>query len=152
MTNSSDNLIVNDPNHDLFVLLFVRAAREYRGEEAPNAYTRLLDIIRRVDAGESLEAMHDEKERRLKEHDEARRAATLAKPESKDKLSDEWRIWKLRQIEHAFRADREAGRQSTSVLGSSSPICSAASTTTGISTTSASSCRYCPTSSSRGRR
>src|SRR5215216_3852561 len=48
MSSSSDNLMVDTPEHELFVFLFVRATREYRDAEAPNEYTRLLDIIRRV--------------------------------------------------------------------------------------------------------
>lgn len=30
MSNSSENLMVDTPEHELFVFLFVRAAREYR--------------------------------------------------------------------------------------------------------------------------
>lgn len=106
MSSSSDNLMVDTPEHELFVYLFVRAAREYRDAKAPNEYTRLLDIIRRVGEGETLAELRTEDECRWEEFSAQRKAEELAKPEPKDKLSAEWRYWKLRRIEHAFGGAR----------------------------------------------
>jgi hypothetical protein len=59
MEEAGDRLMVESPAADLFVFLFVRAAREWKGERAPNAYTKLLDLIRAVDGGADLAALYD---------------------------------------------------------------------------------------------
>jgi hypothetical protein len=104
-SESSDNLMLASPGEPLFPLVYARAAAEWKREPEPNVYTRLLDIIRRVDAGESLAEMYAECERRHAEWKAEREAEELAKPEPKDKTSAEWRWWKLRQVE----ADLDSG-------------------------------------------
>jgi hypothetical protein len=96
-------------NEDFCVPAFVQAARRVQATKpvrrittknvtlhgAQQAYERLKEIVRRVDAGESLARIRDEREARMKESEERHRADELAAPEPKDKASDEWRYWKL---------------------------------------------------------
>lgn len=93
---------------EVFPRAFTLAARRVErrsGRVAPaaeKAYTELTSILARLDAGETLEEIEARERERYEVAQEARRAEDLAKPETKDKLSDEWRIWKLRQLAHAF--------------------------------------------------
>lgn len=104
MTGASDNFMCGSPHDELFTFLFVRAAREYRDDPTPNHWTELLDILARAETEEGFDFGKEceEHERRFAEIGKERKADQLAKPEPKDKLSDEWRYWKLRQIGHAF--------------------------------------------------
>lgn len=95
---------------------FVEAARRVRATKpvrritaknvmlhgAQQAYKVLQEIVRRVDAGESLAEIRDERQRAMRECGERHEAEEAAKPEPKDKTSDEWRYWKLRQMEAAL--------------------------------------------------
>jgi hypothetical protein len=107
---AGDNIMVASPAFDLFPFLFVRAAADWKGSSGPNHYTRLLDLIRRVDAGEDLDQIAADTERRGDEKRAAMEAAELAKPEPKDKTSDGWRYWQLRHIEAGMASDGEAAR------------------------------------------
>lgn len=70
---------------------------------ARQAYEGLQEILTRLDAGETLEAIAADHEAQMRKHSEKSRRKMLAKPEPKDKTSDEWRHWKLRQWEAAFK-------------------------------------------------
>jgi hypothetical protein len=110
MTESSDNLVCGSPRDELFTFLFVRAAEEYRDAETPNHWTDLLDILDRAETEEGFdfEKEREERDQRWKEIGEQIKAEELAKPEPKDRLSDAWRYWKLRRIEHAFASGSSA--------------------------------------------
>lgn len=108
MTDAGEGVMVSSPDSDVFTFLFVRTADAYRERPAPNNYTRLLDLIKRVDEGASLDELHDENERRHAERDARRKAAQRRKPEPKDKLSFDWRLWTLRRIEDGMRSESEA--------------------------------------------
>ncbi|MET0646722.1 MAG: hypothetical protein ABW208_08870 [Pyrinomonadaceae bacterium] len=58
---SSDGLMVASPNDELFTYVFTRAAAEFKDDPAPNEYTELLDLIRRVDEGADLAELHRQK-------------------------------------------------------------------------------------------
>lgn len=106
LEGGEDGLMPN-PDSKYFLPLFIeafndRGARDYRVRE-------LLDLIKRVDEGADLNALHDEAESREDARRASRRAADLAKPEPKDRLSDEWRYWKIRQLSAALEGgDAEA--------------------------------------------
>lgn len=111
---SGENLLCGI-NSKYFVPLFVEAVRD-PGKYGRGHYGRLLDLIARVDAGADLNALHDEAKRDRAASAEAYKSEELSKPEPKDKTSDEWRYWKLRQIEAGFASDdvekyREAWRE-----------------------------------------
>jgi len=106
------NADADDFSRDIFPLAFTLAARRVErksGKIAPaavKAYGELRDLLARLDAGETLEEIEQSERERYEREQDTRRAADLAKPEPKDKTSDAWRIWKLRQIEHAFGDER----------------------------------------------
>lgn len=97
---------------------FVKAARAVRASKpvrrittgnvmlhgAQKAYERLREIVRRVDAGETLAQIRDERKDGMREAGERHEAAEATKPEPKDKTSDAWRYWKIRQIEAGFES------------------------------------------------
>jgi hypothetical protein len=93
---------------DIFPRAFTLAARRIErksGKVAPlaeKAYKELASILARLDAGESLEEIERKERARYEQKQDERRAAELAAPEPKDKSSRDWRVWKLRQVEHAF--------------------------------------------------
>jgi hypothetical protein len=72
---------------------------------AQKAYEQLKEIVRRVDAGESLARIRDERQRAIQERGERYEAEEVSKPEPKDKTSDEWRYWKLRRIAAGFDSE-----------------------------------------------
>lgn len=55
---SCDGLMVASPNAELFTYLFMRAAAEHKGYPAPNEYTELLDLIKRVGEGADLAELY----------------------------------------------------------------------------------------------
>jgi hypothetical protein len=109
LEESSDNFICGSPRVELFPLLFVRAAREYRGAKRPNRWTDLLAILDRAETekGFDFEKQRGEDERRMAETSRRIKAEELAKPEPEDKTSSEWRIWKLRQLTRDLREGDE---------------------------------------------
>jgi hypothetical protein len=104
-TSAGEGAMLSSPLSDFFIPFFVKAVRGL----APDYHSlvQLKDIIKRVDAGEDLEAIAEEEKAQGRERGEAYKVEQSAKPEPKDKTSDEWRYWKLRQVESAF--DTQAG-------------------------------------------
>jgi hypothetical protein len=95
LEGGEDGLMPN-PDSKYFVPLFVEAWNE-RGARDRHV-RKLLDLIKRVDEGADLNALYDEDKRQEAARQESLRAADLAKPEPKDRLSDEWRYWKIRHL------------------------------------------------------
>jgi hypothetical protein len=106
LEGGEDGLMPN-PDSKYFVPLFVEA---FNARGARDHHVRkLLDLIKRVDGGADLNALYDEGERQEAARREALRAADLAKPEPKDRLSDEWRYWKIRHLDAGLQGgDAEA--------------------------------------------
>jgi hypothetical protein len=103
----SDGLVL-DPDSEFFVPVFVQAARDVgrRNED----YIALKRLVERAEAGESLAEIEAERERKCDERSAELQRERLNAPEPKNKRSDAWRYWKLRQIEHAFE-NRENDQQ-----------------------------------------
>jgi hypothetical protein len=99
-TSGGEGVMLSSPASEFFVQFFVNAARDLSPKY--RALVELKAIVARYDAGATLREMVEEEEARGRERTERHKAAQLEKPEPKDRLSDEWRYWKLRQIEHAF--------------------------------------------------
>jgi hypothetical protein len=99
-TSAGEGAMLSSPLSDFFIPFFVKAVRGL----APDYHSlvQLKDIIKRVDAGEDLEAIAEEEKAQGGERAEAYKVEQSAKPEPKDKTSDEWRYWKLRRIEAGF--------------------------------------------------
>jgi hypothetical protein len=95
-----------DFNSEYFIPFFVEAARDCGPKDY--RYHRLLDLIRRVDEGADLNQLRDEENRQRAERSARYEVEELAKPEPKDKTSDEWRYWKLRQMKNALRGEDKA--------------------------------------------
>jgi hypothetical protein len=99
--------LIPNPDSKYFVPLFVESWNE-RGPR-DRKVRRLLDLIKSVDEGADLNTLRAEAESREAALRKERRAAELAKPEPKDRLSDEWRYWKIRQLEAGLQdGDGEA--------------------------------------------
>lgn len=106
LEGGEDGLMPN-PDSKYFVPLFVEAWNE-RGARDYHV-RKLLDLIKRVDGGADLNALYDESKRESATREEAGRVADLARPEPKDRLSDEWRYWKIRHLDAGLcGADAEA--------------------------------------------
>jgi hypothetical protein len=106
LEGGEDGLMPN-PDSKYFVPLFVEAW----GDRGPRDrhIRKLLDLIKRVDEGADLNALYDESKRQEAARQEGRRAADLAEPEPKDRLSDEWRYWKIRHLDAGLHGgDAEA--------------------------------------------
>lgn len=107
-----DEVVNNAPSADWinnqarFLRCFVESAQD-------GLPLLISEIIRRLNRGETAEQIIRDIESRRKQVSEKCLARILAKPEPKDKTSDEWRYWKLRHMEQAFQGsgDREAYRQ-----------------------------------------
>jgi hypothetical protein len=95
LEGGEDGLMPN-PDSKYFVPLFVEAWND-RGPRDRHV-RKLFDLIKRVDEGADLNALYDKDKRQEAARQEALRAASLAKPEPKDRLSDEWRYWKIRHL------------------------------------------------------
>jgi hypothetical protein len=102
-----DNSPSADPAHDksLFLRLFPKGWQESSYHERRN----MGEIIQCIRAGQSIEEIHAHFEQawkkwRVKNEEKERNA-----PEPRNKLSSEWRYWKLRQMERALRG--ESGRE-----------------------------------------
>ena len=102
-----DDAPSQDPAHNKS--LFLRLFSEGWQESSRHARRNMGEIIQRLRAGQTIEEIHNafEQERaawRRKKEEEER-----SKPEPKNWLSQEWRWWKIRQLERAFNGnDREA--------------------------------------------
>jgi hypothetical protein len=148
LTSGGEHAMLSSPASAFFVAFFVAAVRDLSPEH--NALAEVKSIVTRYDAGVTLREQAEEEEARRGEVNERHKAEQLEKPEPKDKLSDEWRYWKLRQVEHAFGPERmnnpnayaEAWAYCNTLLAG----CTKTPTFTGQTT----SCRYCRNSSSRG--
>ena len=107
-TEGSDGVMVSSPLYEFFPAIFVKAARDLGRDH--HAYVAVKELVARVDAGEDLDALHAEDERRHAARDKRRRAAARRKPEPKDKTSFDWRLWTQRHIEDGMRSESEAER------------------------------------------
>jgi hypothetical protein len=102
-----DNSPSADPAHDksLFLRLFPKGWQESSYHERRN----MGEIIQRIRAGQAIEEIHERFEQAwAKSRAEAEEKERSA-PEPRNKLSGEWRYWKLRQMERALRG--ESGRE-----------------------------------------
>jgi hypothetical protein len=104
LTSGGECAMLSSPLSAFFVPFFVNAVRDLSPKYRPLA--KLKAIVSRYDAGATLREMAEEEEAQGREREGQHKAEELAKPEPKDKLSDEWRYWKLRQVEHAFSEAR----------------------------------------------
>ena len=75
---------------------------------AQKAYERLQEVVRRVDAGETLAQIRAERQAAISEALRDGAADELAKPEPEDKTPDEWRYWKLRRLEPGLASNDAA--------------------------------------------
>lgn len=94
---------LNDPN------IFTRSVSEVlgiieenRASKKDDDYQRIKMILDRIAAGETLEAIYQEDEEKRRAWQAERLEAERSKPEPKNWLSQEWRHWKLRQLERGF--------------------------------------------------
>jgi hypothetical protein len=99
-TSGGEGVMLSSPASEFFVPFFVEAVRDLSPKY--RALVEIKNIVARYDAGMTLREMVEEEEARGRERAEAYKAETIAKPEPKDKTSDEWRYWKLRRIEAGF--------------------------------------------------
>jgi len=72
-------------------------------KSARQNYKLIQNILARLDAGETLESIHAEAQTERGEWQKKRDEELAVEP--KDKLSDEWRAWKIRQVETAFKGE-----------------------------------------------
>jgi len=87
----------------IFPKMFKLAAAKFDASRRKTRAARYVQkILARVSAGESLDAIAQERAESLRAWSEQHRRAQLNAPEPKDRLSDEWRHWKLAQIQRAF--------------------------------------------------
>ncbi|MFL6283554.1 MAG: hypothetical protein ACJ74Q_10485 [Pyrinomonadaceae bacterium] len=99
-TSGGEGVMLSSPASEFFVPFFVAAVRDLSPEY--RALVEVKSIVTRYDAGVTLREIAEEEEARGRERAAKHKAEQLAKPEPKDKTSDAWRIWKLRQIEAGF--------------------------------------------------
>ncbi|MGA9997392.1 MAG: hypothetical protein WBP93_18380 [Pyrinomonadaceae bacterium] len=92
----------------LFIRTFIEGWKAPGSQHARRVLkTRFLDKLK---SGMSLDLAYQEYKREQGEAFAARREAERNAPEPKDKTSDEWRYWKIRQLTRAFTCD-ETGRE-----------------------------------------
>jgi hypothetical protein len=96
-------------DREIFTHAFTLAARRVERKSgrvspaAEKAYRDLRDLLERLDAGEPLEEIERSERRRYERKQSRQRAAMMKRPEPKDKTSDEWRYWKIRNLEAALQ-------------------------------------------------
>lgn len=101
-------------NKPVFVMGFVKG---WQRKSTKYARRNVKEILTRLKKGESAESIIADWEARAKAASEKAQAEELSAPEPADKNSNEWRYWKLRRMEAAFRgefgatAQREAWRE-----------------------------------------
>lgn len=98
MNNTDINLDRPEFFPKAFTLATQTIERTKTGYFARRAYRAVQDALARVEAGESLEEIARDREARLREDIAQKKRERLNAPEPKDKLSDEWRYWKIAQI------------------------------------------------------
>ncbi len=82
-----------------------KTAKSVGAAWAWQAYDAIQQTLARTQAGESLGAIHAEREAARSARQADREAERMNAPEPKDKTSDEWRYWKLRRMGRAFDGD-----------------------------------------------
>jgi hypothetical protein len=116
---------INLESREIFDAVFVKAARLVERGDAPASvreYNYLAELVTRTRAGESVEDVARDRKARSDAYVTRALRRRLKAREPKDKLSAEWRYWKLRQLEEDFsgrrgdEARQRAGREFRELL------------------------------------